>query len=96
MTFTSTLTKRTSDGNRIVATGTFTAQSGDWTGVIRIPMKSIESFDAGPTVVGSTAVINWVAPVTLTYPFSPGSASGIVIVLSSGLSGGVWKARGTG
>jgi hypothetical protein len=96
LTFTSTLTKVTSDGNRRIATGTFTAQSGDWIGTIKPVIKSVEAFDVSPTVVGSTAVVYWVHPVVITYPLSPGLASGIVVVLSSGLSGGVWKARGLG
>lgn len=94
MTFTTTITAKTSDGNKRVHYGTFTAQSGDFTGAVKTGLRVIEAFIVSPTVVGSTAVARTAIPVKLTYPVVPGDSSGILIVLSSGVSSGVWQAIG--
>lgn len=91
MTFSTTLVKRTVLGNTRCHYGTWVNQSGDTGGTIQPGLTRIEDFEVG--VRGVAIAADQVA-INADFPVIPGSASGIVIVVGSGVSGGVWKAWG--
>jgi len=92
MTFSTTITVKTVWGNKRVHYGIVSQQSGDEGGVVKTGLRKIESFDIW---AGGKAIHEQAPTVNATFPIVPGDASGIVVILGSGVSTAYWLAVGT-